>query len=162
MLMEIEVKNNTGKDISFGSFDYYTNSAQSNTLLLAPDQGPASSKTMPIITRGFYLISNEFKTGALKLQRGIADKDDLIEANGSETVIVSSNCVYLRYFLKRPVPREQEKAYNEVLDFLNSRNYSLIYVSLKDSDAFVVPKSKTFKVTTTHSLTSELEKLGKK
>ena len=159
ILLEIKVKNHSNKSISIGSKDYYPNSGKSDGGLLTPNGELPSSQTASIFISGFYLISNELQTGAFKLN---ANTENLIEANHFEYITQWSNCVYLRHLLKRPVPKEEETAYNDILDFFTKGSYSLIYISSNDSSAYVIPKSENFKVIITNSLTTELRKISEK
>ncbi|WP_252791001.1 hypothetical protein [Mucilaginibacter flavidus] len=98
---------------------------------------------------GFFLISNEFYSEAVKLKASGGDEGKKIKSGQSTNLLLFLSVDKLRSILKNN--RDEKYSNQDIMDFLTRGNYSLVYISFKEPGTRNVLKSDSFKTVEIHS-----------
>jgi hypothetical protein len=154
VVFKFKVVNNSDSDVLFGSGKQPGNDG-SDPLVLPTY---TMSKSGPLGADGFYLLSDEFKTGAIKLGWETEGNDYILKANDHKSIRVWTNKVYLGKYFKVPASEDDKEASSDVLSFLSRGDYLMVCVSGLDSTIYMAQKSPDFKVIVSHSIVNDVMK----
>jgi hypothetical protein len=122
VLFYVKVINSTSKDI------------------VLDEEGYAKSEE----NSGFYLISDQFYSGAIKLNpTADADERRIISGHVAKLTLI----LFINKLRSSLLNYNHEKySYDDLKTFIKRGNYSLVYISFKTPQTLNVLKSKSFKV----------------
>jgi len=109
----------------------------------------AKSDTAAAENPGFFLLSNEFYTGAVKLEVSGGDETKKIARNSTAYYLLFLDEQKIQSLLKN-YPG-QKYPHQDIVDFLKRGNYSLVYISFAGPGTQNVLKSDLFKTIEIHS-----------
>ncbi|MCO5951210.1 hypothetical protein [Mucilaginibacter flavidus] len=98
---------------------------------------------------GFFLISNEFYSEAVKLKVSGGDEGKKIKNGQSTNLLLFLSVDKLRSILKKYC--DEKYSNQDIVDFLTRGNYSLVYISFNEPGTQNVLKSSSFKTVEIHS-----------
>ncbi|WP_295800060.1 hypothetical protein [Mucilaginibacter sp.] len=109
----------------------------------------AKSDTAAAENPGFFLVSNEFYSGAVKLQVNGGDEEKKIKSGGAAYFLLFLDEQKIQSLLKDYTA--EKYSHQTLLEFLKRGNYSLVYISHKEPGTQNVLKSDLFKTIEIHS-----------
>jgi hypothetical protein len=99
---------------------------------------------------GFYLMSDEFYSGAIKLPTSFDPFEGKIAKGKSQKLFLRLSVSKFKSLLFE-MNRMENPSYSNLIDFFKQGDYYLIYVSNAKPSALVVPRSEKFEVVATNS-----------
>jgi hypothetical protein len=109
----------------------------------------AKSDTATAENPGFFLVSNEFYSGAVKLEVSGGDEEKKIKSGGAAYFLLFLDEQKIQSLLKNYTA--EKYSHQALVEFLKRGNYSLVYISYKEPGTQNVLKPDSFKTIEIHS-----------